>query len=67
MTHAPEYVPGITTHARRGGIANAFRYRVDYVLIDPEARNLQPRHRGGIRPRPGPGAGRRNTVEPVLP
>ena len=38
MTHAPEYVPGITTHARRGGIANAFRYRVDYVLIDPEAR-----------------------------
>jgi DUF1365 family protein len=27
---------GITTHARLGGIANAFRYGVDYVLIDPD-------------------------------
>lgn len=38
MTQAPEHIAGQTAHARRGGIANAFRYAVDYVLIDPEAR-----------------------------
>ena len=32
---APEIVSAHTTHARRGGPANAFRYGVDYVLIDP--------------------------------
>ena len=31
----PEHLAGYTTHARRGGIQNAFRYGVDYVLIDP--------------------------------
>lgn len=33
----PDHIAGHTTHARRGGIRNAFRYGVDYVLIDPEA------------------------------
>lgn len=37
MTFAPEYIAGVTTHARRGGIRHGFRYSVDYVLIDPEA------------------------------
>lgn len=32
----PEHVPAVTTHARRGRISNAFRYGVDFVLIDPE-------------------------------
>ncbi|WP_163848468.1 DUF1365 domain-containing protein [Pseudooceanicola aestuarii] len=35
---APLHLPGHTTHTRRGAIGNAFRYGVDYVLIDPEAR-----------------------------
>lgn len=37
MMFGPEHVAGYTTHARRGAIANAFRYGVDYVLIDPAA------------------------------
>ena len=32
----PEHIGGSTTHARRGAVRNAFRYGVDYVLIDPE-------------------------------
>ena len=38
MSHWPEHIAGTTTHARRGAIRNAFRYGVDYVLIDPAAR-----------------------------
>lgn len=34
-TYSPRHLAGYTTHARRGGIRNAFRYGVDYVLIDP--------------------------------
>lgn len=30
------HMPGQTFHARRGGPENAFRYAVDYLLIDPE-------------------------------
>ena len=36
MNGWPEHISGITTHVRRGQITNAFRYGVDYVLIDPE-------------------------------
>jgi len=32
---APKYLRGHTYHGRKGKIANAFRYGVDYVLIDP--------------------------------
>ena len=32
----PEHLAGYTTHARRGSIRNAFKYGVDYVLIDPK-------------------------------
>lgn len=37
---APEHIAGQTVHARRGALKHAFRYGVDYVLIDPES----PRH-----------------------
>lgn len=33
----PEHVCGTTVHARRGAVRNAFRYRVDYVMLEPEA------------------------------
>ncbi len=38
MSLPPEYLAATTTHARMGPVRNAFRYAVDYVLIDPEAR-----------------------------
>jgi uncharacterized protein len=31
-----DHIPGLTFHGRRGGVENAFRYGVDYLLIDPE-------------------------------
>lgn len=34
----PQHIAGYTTHARRGAIKNAFRYGVDYVLIDPTSK-----------------------------
>ncbi|SLN66627.1 hypothetical protein PSA7680_03527 [Pseudoruegeria aquimaris] len=37
MSFAPLHIAGETCHARRGGIANAFRYGVDFLLIDPDA------------------------------
>ena len=42
MTHAPLHIAGSTTHARRGAIGNAFRYGVDYEMIDPEVRSGGP-------------------------
>jgi DUF1365 family protein len=36
MIIRPEHIKGETTHARRGSIKHAFRYGVDFVLIDPE-------------------------------
>lgn len=36
MIQTPLHMAGETTHARRGGPRNAFRYGVDYVLLDPE-------------------------------
>ncbi|WP_439103138.1 DUF1365 domain-containing protein [Celeribacter marinus] len=37
MSAYPDHIAGQTVHARRGSIANAFRYGVDYVLIDPDS------------------------------
>lgn len=68
MSHRPEHIAGHTFHARRGGIENAFRYNVDFVLIDPETRggpllfsrnrfnlaSVHDRHHGGT---PGKGVG----------
>jgi len=33
-----EHIQAITTHARRGKLKNAFRYRVDYILTAPDMR-----------------------------
>lgn len=37
LVKGPLHLAGTTTHARRGAIQNAFRYGVDYVLIDPQS------------------------------
>lgn len=42
MTHLPDHIAGVTTHARRGGIRHRFCYGVDYLLIDPEAATTRP-------------------------
>ncbi len=39
---APEHIAGQTFHGRRGGVANAFRYSVDYLLVDAEAPSRGP-------------------------
>ncbi len=31
-----EHIPGETFHGRKGAVTNHFRYRVDYVLLDPD-------------------------------
>ncbi|MDJ0858317.1 MAG: DUF1365 domain-containing protein [Dinoroseobacter sp.] len=37
-----DHIDGQTFHGRRGGVENAFRYSIDYVLIDPEADPKRP-------------------------
>lgn len=37
MTPSVDHIAGQTFHGRKGAIANAFRYSVDYVLLDAEA------------------------------
>ena len=34
---APELIPALTVHGRRGALRHSFCYRMDFVLIDPEA------------------------------
>ncbi|MFD3190077.1 DUF1365 domain-containing protein [Sedimentitalea sp. HM32M-2] len=68
MRQPAQYIPGVTTHRRRGATRHGFRYAVDYVLIDAEQpgplpllfshnrfnlASVQDRHHGGV-----PGAGR---------
>ncbi|MEM6384883.1 MAG: DUF1365 domain-containing protein [Pseudomonadota bacterium] len=36
MTQAPDHIRGVTFHGRKGETQNAFRYSVDYVLLDAE-------------------------------
>ena len=43
MTLAPEHIRGTTFHGRKGETQNAFRYSVDYVLVDAEAAVTCPR------------------------
>lgn len=38
-----EHIEGETFHGRRGAVKNAFRYSIDYVLLDVEAENRSPR------------------------
>ncbi|MEM6824962.1 MAG: DUF1365 domain-containing protein [Pseudomonadota bacterium] len=49
---AVEHIRGETFHGRRGATRNAFRYGVDYVLVEPEAARSGPslfsRNRAGL-------------------
>ena len=42
MTDRVEHIPGHTFHGRKGAIENAFRYSVDYVLLDAERMGQAP-------------------------
>lgn len=52
MTARVEHVEGHTFHGRKGAVSNAFRYSLDYVLLDAEAPVRGPRL--FRRNRPGP-------------
>ncbi|WP_299650122.1 DUF1365 domain-containing protein [uncultured Tateyamaria sp.] len=43
MTATVDHIAGVTFHGRKGGIENAFRYSVDYMLLDAEAELRVPR------------------------
>lgn len=48
---APDIIHGQTFHGRKGEVTNAFHYKVDYVLIDPQATTgptLFSRNRGNL-------------------
>lgn len=38
----PEHIRGETFHGRRGQVENAFRYGVDYLMLEPEAEQPSP-------------------------
>ena len=52
MTTPIDHIAGETYHGRRGAIRNAFRYSIDYVLLDAEAEVSTPslfgRNRGNL-------------------
>ena len=37
MTRCVDHIAGYTFHGRKGAVQNAFRYSIDYVLLDAEA------------------------------
>lgn len=43
MTKTVDHIVGQTFHGRKGKVENAFRYSVDYVLLDAEAEVQRPR------------------------
>ena len=52
MTKGVDHIDGLTFHGRKGEVANAFTYSVDYVLLDAEAKVKAPwpfrRERAGL-------------------
>lgn len=42
MTRAVDHINGVTFHGRKGAVKNAFRYTIDYVLLDAETDNTAP-------------------------
>ena len=48
----PQLLAGTTWHKRMGNLSNAFRYKVDYVLLEPEQETQLPylfsRNRGNV-------------------
>jgi len=57
VTARVDHIAGQTYHGRRGDAKNAFRYSIDYVLLDAEATPATPALFGRGRGR-GPGQGR---------
>ena len=55
MGHRVDHIQGQTYHGRKGAISNAFRYSVDYVLLDAEADLKTPKlfKRNGGKALPG--------------
>jgi hypothetical protein len=45
MSTVVDHIAGETFHGRRGAVENAFKYGIDYVMVDAEACEL-PRARG---------------------
>ncbi|MCV3270297.1 DUF1365 domain-containing protein [Roseobacter sinensis] len=43
MTTSVDHIAGQTFHGRKGSVENAFRYSVDYILLDAEAEVRGPR------------------------
>ncbi len=41
MPSSVDYIAGETFHGRRGAVENAFRYSIDYVMLDAEADDLK--------------------------
>jgi hypothetical protein len=41
MTARVDHIAGRDIHGRRGAVENAFRYGVDYVMVDPEVSDLR--------------------------
>lgn len=52
MTAGVDHIVGVTYHGRKGAVENAFRYSVDYVILDAEAEPKTPalfaRNRAGL-------------------
>lgn len=52
MTPRVDHIDGLTFHGRRGNVENAFRYSIDYVLLQPgedcAAPSLFTRNRAGL-------------------
>lgn len=42
MSGRVDHIQGVTFHGRKGAIRNAFRYSIDYVLLDAEAKLQAP-------------------------
>ncbi|MDF1727796.1 MAG: DUF1365 domain-containing protein [Sulfitobacter sp.] len=52
MSAGIDHIPGHTYHGRKGAVRNAFRYSIDYLMLDAEAKVEGPalfaRNRGGL-------------------
>jgi hypothetical protein len=51
MSTVVDHIAGETFHGRRGAVENAFKYGIDYVMVDAEAErpravDLRPQPRG---------------------
>jgi DUF1365 family protein len=42
MIRAVDHINGVTFHGRKGSVQNAFRYTIDYVLVDAESQAQAP-------------------------